>query len=173
VSALDFVVTSEMAAEQWIDAQPPQELRADSLSPHVDRLAVVPARDVGETAIRPEHLERLLHPSPIRVGLRRGRAGSEGGGILRVVLQHDRESIVLVERQAAQDDGVDDGVDGGRRPDAERHHRQRDGRERRGLSQGPIGGSQVVHSHLALDGRGAAAVGSGVRPRENRGSPRI
>ena len=66
------------------------------------------------------------------------------------MLEDDREPIVLVERQAAQDDGVDDGEDGGSGADAEREHGERDDREGgRGAERAQRGFDVVKHGSLA------------------------
>ena len=59
---------------------------------------------------------------------------------------------MLVERQAAEDHGVDDGKDGGPGADAQGQDRQGDDRESPGVAQGAERGLEIV-SHARLDGR--------------------
>jgi hypothetical protein len=66
----------------------------------------------------------------------------------RAALAHGDESIVLIKRQRAQDDGVNHREDGGGGADPERQHDQRDSREGRGGTERAQRGFQVV-SHGA------------------------
>ena len=97
-------------------------------------------------------VERVLHPPPVQVHLRRGRAAAERGRLGRIVLEDDCEPVVFVERERAQHDGVDDREDGRAGADPERQDRERDGGECRRLAQRPKGGLEVVAHMRLLDG---------------------
>ena len=70
------------------------------------------ARHSGEAVEGP-----LLRP-PAEEGLGRRRAAEQLAPV-RALLQDCHETVVFVEREPAQDDGVDHGEDGGAGPDAE------------------------------------------------------
>ena len=128
--AIDLVVGGEVAAEHRLHAQHREELPGDSIPARIGRLAAfalqpkLRARDVRKA------VERVLHPPPVQVHLRRRRSAAERRRFRRVVLEHDREAVVLVERKGAQDDGVHDGEDGRPGTDPKRQHRQGDSGER-------------------------------------------
>jgi hypothetical protein len=55
--------------------------------------------------------------------LRGGPAGAKRLGSPSVLFEHGHDPIVFIERQAAKDDGVHDGEDGGRGTYSERQNR--------------------------------------------------
>ena len=83
---------------------------------------------------RPGHrgqaVERLLSGPPVQKRLR-GRRAAEHLAAVSAALEDGYQPIVLVERQTAQDDGVDDREDGGAGSDAEGQHGQSHHGERR------------------------------------------
>ena len=147
----------EGAAEHRRDAQHRKELRRHPLRPRVRRLAPFGLQPELRAADRRERLKGLLHLPPVQVGLRRDVAFAERHRVLRVLLHHHAEPVVLVERQPAEDDRVDDGEDGGAGADAQRQHRQRDDREAAGVAQGAERGLEIV-SHGRLDVEPAAGL---------------
>ena len=70
----------------------------------------------------------MLLRHPVEVVLWRRRTAGQADA-RRIRLRQIHDAIGLVERQAAEDDGVDDGEDGGAGADAEREHDERDQRE--------------------------------------------
>ena len=158
--SLDFVVGGEGTAEHRRDAQHGKELARDALRARVGRLArsrSAAGTDAAPTAASPSNDCCTL--APVEIGLRRGRAAAERRRPLGVVLEHDAEPIVLVERQPAQDDGVDDREEGRPGADAEGQDSQGDDSKRPRREQGAEGTLLIVQ-HARLD---AVHSGPGLR----------
>ena len=80
-------------------------------------------------ADRREPVERFLHRSPVEIHLGRSRTAAERDRPPRIVLEDDRQPVVLVKRESPQDDGVDDREDGRAGADAEGQNCEGDERE--------------------------------------------
>jgi hypothetical protein len=62
----------------------------------------------------------------------------------RVPFTHGDETIVFVEREAAENDGVHNREDRRRCPDAERENEERRGGETPGGTEGSYGSSEII-----------------------------
>jgi hypothetical protein len=130
VPAVDLVLGRERAPEHRCNTKHLEELVRDAQPSAIDWLAsLVTHPQDAVTAGAGDRLERLLHPPPVEIRLRRRLSTPERGGPPRIVLEHRHQPIVLVERQPAQDDRIDDGEDGGAGADAKREDSEGDSRE--------------------------------------------
>ena len=149
VAAVHFVVDGERPAQGGCDPQHPEEIGRGAQGAEVLGLRAGLVERVAGAGGRGQRLEDVLPGRPVEVVLRRYRAegrriaGRVGFGRRRPPFAHRHEAVVLVERQAAEDDGVDDGEDGGAGADAECQDDQcHDGRRWR-RDQGADGVTQV------------------------------
>ena len=158
MATFDLVLRGEVPPEQRLDAQHREELPGHTVASRVGRLSALVFQSEGEVRYVGQTIERVLHPPPVEVGLRRRRAAAEGRGFGGVVLEDDRQPVVFVKRESAKDDCVHYREDRRSGTDPERQYRQRDGRERRRFAKGTKRGFQVV-THGWLDVRGVGPVG--------------
>ena len=126
---LDFVVRGEGPAEERRDAQRRKELPGDPLGARIRRFSALGPQAERSAADRREPVERLLHRSPVEIHLGRSRTAAERDRSPRIVLEDDRQPVVLVKRETSQDDGVDHREDGRAGADAEGQDREGDERE--------------------------------------------
>ena len=150
IAARDLVLGGECAAEGRHDAKHRKKTGGDALRHERFRL------DAGFVQGEPaagdcgHGLEHALLSRPVNVILRRDErervrippidrwAGAQ------VPLTNGDKAIVLVEREAAEDDGVHDGEDRRRRAHAERQHDERRHRKAPGRTKRPQGSFEVI-----------------------------
>ena len=126
---LDFIVRGEGPAEERRDAQRRKELPGDALGARIRRFSALGPQAERSAADRREPVERFLHRSPVEIHLGRSRTAAERDRPPRIVLEDDRQPVVLVKRETPQDDGVDHREDGRAGADAEGQYCEGDERE--------------------------------------------
>ena len=125
VAAVRFLGGRERPAEHRDHAKDAEEVRRHAERAHGLAMALGVPQAERSAGHGGQAVEQLLLRPPIEKRLGRSRIAQY---VTRfgIGLEHGHEPVVLVEGQTAQDDGIDDGKDGGGRPDAEREDRQRD-----------------------------------------------
>jgi hypothetical protein len=157
----DLAIRAEEPADSRRDAKQRHQVRRNHHRAQRLRLAIREGRKAQALESRQILERRLLRPPVVEV--RRGdvAAGQSLPGGIRLV--DDHEPIGSLERQAAQSDGIDDRVDGGRGADTERQDDEGDGGESGCRAQGSNGELQVLE-HGDFDANGGGGVGA-IRPR--------
>jgi hypothetical protein len=163
VLAFDFVGRVERPPEQGRDAQDGKEFERDPLRPCIRGFSPFGLQPELRAGNRRDLLEGLLQLAEVEVGLRRDVAEPERRLALDVPFVDDAQTVVLVERQAAQHHRVDHGKDRRARADAERQHDERHHREGTGVAEGADRISDVV-AHGGLDVDRGIRVGAKGRP---------
>ena len=129
--AVDFVLRRERAAEDRLLAQHGEERCGDALRAHLLGLGARLAQRERAAGDGGDRTRRPAAAPPVDVVLRReaadrlriGRRAAPAGRSVARPLADSDQPVVLVERQPAQDDGVDDREDRRARADAERQDR--------------------------------------------------
>ena len=155
--SVDFVVGRERPANRRADAEHVEEPGGDPLRAEVLRFRPWLPQCDGAAGDRCDRLEHLLLRDPVGVIL--GRDAADGIRIpIGVGIRPgsapfaDRdEAVVLVERQSAQHDGIDNREDRGGCANAERQDDQGDGRERFRGSQRAKRGLKIVCHGLVVE----------------------
>ena len=125
---LDFVLGREQAPKLWLHAQHGEDVGRRARA--VDLFGWIAAQRERDRAFR-HGRERLEHILPLPVVGRVGGVESRelGRSVPQIDTRDADEPVALVERQPAEDDGIDHREDGGGGAYPQREHHHDDGRE--------------------------------------------
>src|SRR4029079_12558142 len=158
-------------AEHRRDPQHREELRRHPLRARIRGFPALGLQPKLRAGHGRELLEWLLELAPFQVSLRCDVPQAERDRALGVLLVDHAETVVLVERQPAQDDRVDNGENRRARADAERQHGKGHDGEGPGSAERAKGIPEVV-AHGGLDGASLPGVGVRGSSTPRGGSPR-
>ena len=158
MASFNLVVHGKCAAEKRRHSEHGKELPRNLLRPRIRRLAALGLQAEARAARCGERLERLLVSTPVQIRLWRHDARAERHLAPDVLLEYDRKSVVLVQRQTSQHHSINHGKDCGSRTDPEGEHDEGNSGKGRRCAQRADGVPQVV-THGPLDGKRTRHVG--------------